>query len=146
MRRLQRNGRNRGVPLGDATYCSSRGCRNGDHYSTNHRFSLVRARPANGLYSREGSFAAPTWASSRTDPSIRPACQLEALAKTILNCIGRLTLGAADEQIRQREVDGDNSYRNSDVKVLVRLAAYPWALYGTESYLHAQNPVEQTSS
>src|SRR5690606_25375116 len=39
-----------------------------------------------------------------------------------------ITLGAADEQIGQCEGAGNNSYRSSVVKVLVRLAADPMAL------------------
>jgi hypothetical protein len=40
----------------------------------------------------------------------------------------RLTLGEADERISRCAAAGSNSYRNSDVKVLAGLAAYPWAL------------------
>ena len=46
-----------------------------------------------------------------------------------------ITLGAADEQIGQCEGAGENSYRGSEVKVLVRLAADPWALCAYRSRL-----------
>src|SRR5690606_13649751 len=42
--------------------------------------------------------------------------------------MGGITLGEADEQIGQCEGAGSNSYRSSDVKVLERLAADPYAL------------------
>jgi hypothetical protein len=43
---------------------------------------------------------------------------------------GRITLGAADERAGQYKDAGNNSYRSSAVKVLVRLAADPAALCG----------------
>src|SRR5690606_24145420 len=49
-----------------------------------------------------------------------------------------ITLGAADEQIGQCEGAGNNSYRSSVVKVLVRLAADPMALAAPASYRHSK--------
>ena len=44
--------------------------------------------------------------------------------------VGCLTLGEADKQVVQYEGAVENSYRGSNVKTLVWLAAYPWALEG----------------
>ena len=64
------------------------------------------------------------------DVRSRLSRETTSIGRRELRTTGGITLGAADEQIGQKEGAGNNSYRSSAAKVLVRLAADPWALDG----------------